>query len=132
MYKHHRRNALKRMLAASAVTAMPQMATATQPPTATQFPAATQSPATTSADQTPFRLRYLLGSCMFGMTNLDEILACAKQTGATAVDLWPKPHGNQREQLDELGEAAFAESLAKHGVQLGCITQYGLGPFGLQ
>src|SRR5690606_25920559 len=29
-------------------------------------------------------------------------------------------------------EEAFAALLAKHGVTLGCITQYKLGPFGLQ
>jgi sugar phosphate isomerase/epimerase len=30
-----------------------------------------------------------------------------------------------------MGEAAFAELLAKHDLTLGCITQYKLGPFGL-
>jgi sugar phosphate isomerase/epimerase len=108
------------MLAASAVTAISQTAVATQPP------------ANASTSGKPFRLRYLLGSCMFGMTKLEDVLANAKKTNATAVDLWPKPHGNQREQLDQLGEAVFAELLEKHDVQLGCITQYGLGPFGLQ
>ncbi len=41
-------------------------------------------------------------------------------------------HGNQREQLAELGEEKFAQLLKQHNVSLGCITQYKLGPFGLQ
>lgn len=82
------------------------------------------------ADQ-PFRFRYLVGSSMYGYAGLGEILPEVRRGGASAIDLWPKVHGNQREQLDELGEAAFAELLAAHQVTLGCITQYKLGPFGL-
>ncbi len=79
----------------------------------------------------PFQLRYLLGSCMYGYTALQEIMPEVRKTGAVAIDLWPKVHGNQREQLDEMGEEAFTELLRRHDVQLGCITQYKLGPFGL-
>ena len=85
----------------------------------------------TVTDET-FRFRYILGSCMFGTTKLSEILPQVAATGATALDLWPKPHGDQREQLDEMGEEAFLDLLKEHNVRLGCITQYGLGPFGLQ
>lgn len=79
-----------------------------------------------------FQLRYLLGSCLYGYAPLAEIVAEVPKTGATAIDLWPMVHGNQREQLDQLGESAFAELLERHDVALGCITQYKLGPFGLQ
>ncbi len=90
-----------------------------------------------SADDTPpagtaFRLRYILSSCMYGETPLAEILPEVKKTGATAIDIWPRVHGNQREQLDELGEQKFTALLKQHGVQLGCLTRYDLGPFGLQ
>ncbi len=44
----------------------------------------------------------------------------------------PKVHGNQREQLAEMGEEKFAALLKQHGVSLGCITQYKLGPIGLR
>lgn len=81
------------------------------------------------ADWSP---RYILGSCMYGYAPLAEILPEVARTGATAIDLWPKVHGNQREQLDEMGEEQFAALLAEHRVRLGCITQYKLGPFGLQ
>lgn len=69
---------------------------------------------------------------MYGYTPLGEILPEVAKVGARAIDLWPMPHGNQREQLDEIGEARFAELLEQHQVKLGCITQYPLGPFGLQ
>ena len=79
-----------------------------------------------------FALKYILGSCMYGYMDLAAIVPEAAKTGAKALDIWPKVHGSQREQLDEMGEERFAALLRQHGVQLGCITQYKLGPFKLQ
>jgi sugar phosphate isomerase/epimerase len=79
-----------------------------------------------------FRLRYIVGSCMYGYTDVEQVIQQVRKVGATAIDIWPKVHGNQREQLSELGEEKFAELLKTHDVSLGCITQYQLGPFGLQ
>jgi len=78
-----------------------------------------------------FALRYLLGSCMYGYTDIGTILPEVAKTGASAIDIWPKVHGSQREQLDDMGEDRFAALLKRHGVALGCITQFHLGPFGL-
>lgn len=86
----------------------------------------------TAAAAAKLRPNYIVGSCMYGYTSLAEIVPEVRKTGATALDIWPKVHGNQREQLDDMGERAFAELLKKHDVTLGCITQYKLGPFGLQ
>jgi sugar phosphate isomerase/epimerase len=86
--------------------------------------------ATQAADQ-PFRFRYALASCMYGYAPLAEILPEAKKIGATGIDIWPKVHGDQREQLDELGEARFAKMLGEYDLALSCITQYKLGPFGI-
>jgi sugar phosphate isomerase/epimerase len=86
---------------------------------------------TAEASKEEFRLKYMLASCLFGYQYLGEILPQVRLTGATAIDIWPKVHGNQREQIDDLGEARFLEMLAEHEVQLGCLTQYKLGPFGL-
>ncbi len=80
----------------------------------------------------PLRLKYMLASSMYGYTSMEEVLPEVRKTGATAIDLWPKPHGDQREQLDEIGEAKFSELLEQHSISLGCITQYHLGPFGLK
>lgn len=80
----------------------------------------------------PFQLKYLLGSCMYGYTAVQDILPEVSKTGSRAIDIWPKKHGDQREQLDAMGESAFAKLLDRHDVRLGCITQYPLGPFGLQ
>lgn len=78
-----------------------------------------------------FSLRYLLGSCLYGYMDLGSVVPEVAKTGSAALDIWPKVHGSQREQLDDLGEERFAALLARHGVKLGCITQYRLGPFRL-
>lgn len=94
--------------------------------------AASQMELAPAADpESSFALRYLLGSCMYGYTALAEIVPEVAKTGAAAIDIWPKVHGNQREQLDEMGEQSFADLLSAHQTRLGCITQYRLGPFGL-
>ena len=60
-----------------------------------------------------FKFKYMLGSCMYGYTDLKEIVPEVKKIGATAIDLWPKVHGNQREQIDRMGEEKFVELLKK-------------------
>ena len=87
---------------------------------------------TDAAEPEPFKLKYILGSCMYGYQYVGEILPEVRKTGATAIDIWPKGHGNQREQLNDLGEDKFSEMLKRHEITLGCITQYKLGPFALQ
>lgn len=86
--------------------------------------------ATTSFDELTFR--YMLASPMYGYASLEEILPEAQKIGASAIDIWPKVHGNQREQVAEMGEQRFEELLQKHQVSLECVTQYPLGPFGLK
>ncbi len=79
-----------------------------------------------------FQLKYILASCLYGYFDIATILPEVSKVGATAIDIWPMKHGNQREQLDELGEEKFAALLKQHQVSLGCITQYKLGPLGLR
>lgn len=86
-------------------------------------PASAQSPA--------FRLNYSLASCLYGYADLAAIMPEVAKTGATSIDVWPMVHGNQREQIDAMGEDAFRELLRRHEITLGCLTQYKLGPFGL-
>lgn len=78
-----------------------------------------------------FALRYALASSMYGKTKLARILPEVKKSGADSIDLWPIPHGNQREQLEEIGHELFAESLEAHGIRLGILTCYMSGPHGL-
>lgn len=85
-----------------------------------------------AASRQAFDLRYLVGSCMYGYLYIGEILPEVHKCGSRHLDIWPKRHGNQREQLTDLGEELFMSMLKKHDVSLGCITQYVLGPFGLQ
>jgi len=79
-----------------------------------------------------FRFRYILASPMYGKAPLAEILPEVPKIGAGHIDIWPAAHGNQREQLGEMGEEKFASLLEQHRVKLGCITRYDLGPFGLK
>jgi sugar phosphate isomerase/epimerase len=74
---------------------------------------------------------HLLSSSLFGYTPLEKILPIAKRLGVTSLDVWPKVHGNQREQLTEMGEEKFVELLSRYDCKLDCLTQYPLGPFGL-
>jgi sugar phosphate isomerase/epimerase len=79
-----------------------------------------------------FKLDYILASCMYGSEPLKDILPEVAKTGATHIDIWPKRHGSQREELDAMGEEAFQKLLADHNVKLGMTTRYDLGPFKLQ
>lgn len=79
-----------------------------------------------------FKFNFMLPSCMYGYEKLDTILPEAEKIDASAIDIWPKVHGDQREQVDQMGQEKFAELLDRHKLKLGCITQYKLGPFGLQ
>ncbi len=79
----------------------------------------------------PFRLRYVLASALYGTMPLDEILPEVAKTGCESIDIWCRVHGNQREQITEMGDAAFKALLAKHRVKLGVSTRYPLGPTGL-
>ena len=76
--------------------------------------------------------RYVLSSCMYGTTPLEEILPEVAKIGAEHIDIWPRVHGNQREQVEEMGRDAFGRLLAKHQVKLGVVTRYDLGPFKLR
>src|SRR5262245_32880746 len=85
-----------------------------------------------AADDGKFELNYIVASSLYGQAHVRDILPELKLTGASAIDLWPKIHGAQREQLDEMGETAFAGLLRQHNARLGCLTQYALGPFALK
>ena len=101
-----------------------------------KYLAAAITAATTKAalpDSTPiFRLRYVVGSSMYGKMPLSEILPEIRKTGARHIDIWPEHHANQREQIQAMGLERFAAMLEQHQVELGIITRYDLGPFGLQ
>jgi len=93
--------------------------------TVTALPACAQ-------DKKDFALKYIVGSSMYGYTPLETLLPEVGKTAAAHIDIWPKSHGNQREQVAEMGEDNFSALLAANDISLGCITQYKLGPLRLQ
>ena len=92
----------------------------------------TFSGAAEKSAQKKFRFNYILASSLYGTLPVEVVLEQAPKTGAQWLDIWPKVHGNQREQMEEMGHDKFAELLRKYKVRLGCISRYDLGPFGLQ
>jgi sugar phosphate isomerase/epimerase len=93
---------------------------------------ATLAAAPAVSAQTPWKLNYMLASAMYGSLPLAEILPEVKKTGANGIELWPKKHGTQREELDAIGNEKFAAMLKEHGIGFGGTTRYDLGPFGLK
>ncbi len=79
-----------------------------------------------------FQLKFILASAMYGYTAVEEILPEVKKTGADAIDIWPKVHGDQREQVDRMGIERFQQLLKSNGIRLGASTCYRLGPFNLK
>ncbi len=94
--------------------------------------AASLMPPVVLAKPQPFRLRYMVASCLYGELPLTEILPEIRKTNSESIDIWPRKHGNQREQMDEMGYEKFASLLQQHKIKLGIITRYDLGPFKLQ
>lgn len=84
-----------------------------------------------AAADAPWRPAYILASALYGNFPLADILPEVAKTGAGAIDLWPKPHGTQREEIDTLGEEKVREMLADAGVKLGSIACYKVGAFNL-
>lgn len=82
--------------------------------------------------QAGFKLDYILASSLYGQLPIKDILPEVAKVGATHIDIWPKNHGSQREELDAMGEEAFMALLGEHNVKLGITTRYDLGPFKLQ
>lgn len=80
----------------------------------------------------PFSFRWILASSLYGTLPVEQVLAEVRKTGASEIDLWPKRHADQREQVDAMGHDRFAELLARYNVRLGMTTRYDLGPLKLQ
>jgi hypothetical protein len=78
---------------------------------------------------TPWKPHSILASALYGSASLAEVLPEVSKTGANMIDLWPPPHGSQRLEIDSLGETRVKQLLNAHGVRLGSIACYGLGPF---
>jgi sugar phosphate isomerase/epimerase len=85
----------------------------------------------TAAADAPWQPTYILASALYGSFPLADILPEVAKTGAGSIDLWPKPHGTQREEVDTLGEEKVREMLAAAGVKLGSIACYTVGAFKL-
>ena len=84
------------------------------------------------ADLGQLKIRYILSSAMYGEMKLDDILPEVSKAGCEAIDIWCKVHGNQREQISEMGYTRAKELFDQYKVKPAVFTRYPLGPFGLQ
>jgi len=89
-------------------------------------------PSALGSSERVFRLRYIVASSMYGRMSLSNILGQVRKCGAEHIDIWPERHANQREQIEQMGRERFAAMLKKHGLKVGILTHYDLGPFGLR
>lgn len=80
----------------------------------------------------PYKFNYVMCSAMYGNMKLKDILPEVKKIGANGIDLWPKVHGDHREQAEAMGKEAFMELLQKNQVKIKGMACYKLGPFGLE
>ncbi len=85
-----------------------------------------------SQDAQSFQLRYIVGSSMYGRMAISDVLSEVRNAGAICIDIWPEHHANHREQIETMGHEQFAAMLKQYQVELGILTCYDLGPFGLQ
>ncbi|WP_235935323.1 sugar phosphate isomerase/epimerase family protein [Candidatus Laterigemmans baculatus] len=115
-----RRRFTSAAMLAAAAAALPRNASAQEKPDQPQSAAE------------PFALHYIVASCMYGTAPLAEIVPEVPKTGARFLEIWDRPHGSQREQIDAMGEEAFAALLAEHDVQLGSFTCFRQGIFQMQ
>ena len=93
--------------------------------------AAATLPLVRAADAASFDLRYLLSSAMYGQESLADVLAEAGTLGITALDLWPKVHGAQREEVDALGIDRVVAMASEANCRIECLTRYDLGAAGI-
>jgi sugar phosphate isomerase/epimerase len=85
-------------------------------------------------DATPparWQANYILSSALYGDAPLASILPEVAATGASSIDLWPPPHGTQRDEIDSLGLERVEDLLRTHAVRLGGIACYRPGAFNL-
>jgi len=84
-----------------------------------------------AAGQPAWKPRWILASALYGDFPLADVVPEVKKTGAGLIDLWPAPHGRQREEVDALGGDRVRELFTAHGVALGGIACYRVGAFNL-
>jgi sugar phosphate isomerase/epimerase len=80
-----------------------------------------------AADDTAFKLHYTLASSLYGDLPLATILGEMKTLGVSEIELWPRKHATQREQVEEMGHDKFKALLEQHGVKMTGTTRYDLG-----
>ena len=70
---------------------------------------------------------WMVASCMYGTMPLSVIAAEMRKLGCSTLDLWPRVHGDQREQAVRMGADAFRLWCEDQNIRIGCLSAYRLG-----
>ncbi|MDF1811094.1 MAG: hypothetical protein P1V20_02740 [Verrucomicrobiales bacterium] len=79
-----------------------------------------------------FAFKYVLASTMYGNMKLSRILPELEHTGCEGLDIWCKPHGTQREEIDKMGVDSFAAMLKNYDAKALVFTCLPAGCYGLK
>ena len=90
------------------------------------------SPLAVAQKASTFHLNYVLSSALYGEMTLDTILPEIEKAGCQSIDIWRRKHGDQREQITEMGDTACKRLLKEHNARISVSSCYPLGPQGLQ
>ena len=74
-----------------------------------------------AAQKKSLKINYTLSSALYGEMPLSLILPEIARAGCQSIDIWRRRHGNQREQITEMGDAVgiiAAQSIGEPGTQL--------------
>ena len=77
-----------------------------------------------------FQLRHVLSSALYGDLPTADVIAQVSRLKCESVDIWPKVHATQREQVAEMGDEAFQKLLSENHTSMSVSTCYPLGSFG--
>ncbi|HEY1107969.1 MAG TPA: sugar phosphate isomerase/epimerase [Opitutaceae bacterium] len=69
-----------------------------------------------------YKPRYVLSTSLYGTLPVAEIADQVAALGCDGLDVWAGRWGNQREQIDAMGQEAFAALLAQKRTRVCCYT----------
>lgn len=78
-----------------------------------------------------FHIDFVLASTLYGNMSLSQILPEVEYTGAVGLDIWDKPFGTQRKEMDQIGVAEFKTMLKDHNAKLSALTCFPRNSFEL-
>lgn len=77
-----------------------------------------------AASSGKFAIDYVLSSALYGDMDLRNVLGELEHTASVGLDIWDKPHGSQRLEIDMMGTDEFERVLKKFNAKVTVFTSY--------